>query len=111
LRLTEPRFILNGLRQANEVLGETTFIERDWRVVGEYVYDGEGGRHQAFYSPKRDTLVMGELIRPHDRIQVEQSLKYSRDEAQKLWGRAGMAEIGQWKHGNEYGECIYSHLR
>jgi hypothetical protein len=47
---------------------------------------------------------MGELIRPHDRIQVEQSLKYSKGEAEKLWELAGMVEIGQWKHqGDEYG--------
>ncbi|KAK3368897.1 C-type lectin protein [Lasiosphaeria ovina] len=97
-------FVLNGLSHANKVLGQNVFVEADWRVIGEYVYDGEGGRHQAFYSPLRDTTVMGELIRPHDRIRVEQSLKYSRDEAQKLWGLAGMAETGHWRHGrDEYG--------
>ncbi|KAK3318271.1 C-type lectin protein [Apodospora peruviana] len=96
-------FVLNGLHHANEVLGETTFNEQDWAVIGEYVYDGKGGRHQAFYSPVRDTIVMGELVRPHERIQVEQSLKYSPEETQQLWGRAGMTEIGQWRHGDEYG--------
>jgi len=53
-------------------------------------------------------MVLGELIRPHDRIQVEQSLKYSRQETQQLWNRAGMTEIGQWNHGDEYGESIYT---
>lgn len=47
---------------------------------------------------------MGELIRPHERIQVEQSLKYSPAEAQRLWSRAGMTEAAQWKHRNEYGK-------
>ncbi|KAK0620319.1 C-type lectin protein [Immersiella caudata] len=96
-------FVLNGLRHANKVIGGTVFVERDWRVIGEYVFDGEGGRHQAFYAPYRDTVVMGDLIRPHDRIQVEQSLKYSPAEAQKLWKLAGMTETAQWRHIDEYG--------
>jgi hypothetical protein len=78
-------------------------------VIGEYVFDGEGGRHQAFYAPLRDTVVMDDLIRPHDRIQVEESLKYSPAEAQKLWKLAGMAEMAQWRHVDEYGEC--THIR
>ncbi|KAL1843374.1 hypothetical protein VTJ49DRAFT_1961 [Mycothermus thermophilus] len=97
------QFILNGLRHANRVLGETAFIESDWEVIGEYVYDAKGGRHQAFYSPKRDTVVRGELIRAHERIQVEQSLKYSPAEAEKLWKGAGMKEIAQWRLRDEYG--------
>ncbi|KAK3338281.1 C-type lectin protein [Neurospora tetraspora] len=96
-------FILNGLRNANEILGETAFIEGDWRVIGEYVYDEEGGRHQAFYAPIRDTMVMGELIRSHDRIQVEQSLKYSKEEAERLWSKAGLEQVTEWTYGNEYG--------
>ncbi|KAK0715633.1 C-type lectin protein [Lasiosphaeris hirsuta] len=99
----ESRFILNGLRHANGILGEPAFVETDWRVIGEYVFDGEGGRHQAFYAPLHNTVVMGELVRPHERIQVEESLKYSSAEAQKLWNAAGMTETSQWRHGNEYG--------
>lgn len=100
------RFILNGLRNANDILGETAFIEGDWRVIGEYVYDEEGGRHQAFYAPIRDTMVMGELIRSHDRIQVEQSLKYSKEESERLWSKAGLEQVTEWRHGNEYGEWL-----
>ncbi|KAK3398563.1 C-type lectin protein [Sordaria brevicollis] len=96
-------FILNGLRNANEILGETAFIEGDWRVIGEYVYDEEGGRHQAFYAPIRDTMVMGELIKSHDRIQVEQSLKYSKEESERLWSKAGLEQVTEWTYGNEYG--------
>lgn len=98
------RFILNGLVHANTLLGEEVFRIQDWRVIGEYIYDAEGGRHQAFYSPVRDTFVMGELIRPHERVQVEQSLKYSQAEAEDLWHKAGVTEVDQWKYGNEYGE-------
>ena len=98
------RFVLNGLTHANEILGEEIFRLEDWKVIGEYVYDHEGGRHQAFYSPVKDTVVMGELIKAHERIEVEQSLKYSQAETTRLWNQAGMSEIGKWMLGNEYGE-------
>jgi hypothetical protein len=52
---------------------------------------------------------MGELIQPHERIQIEQSLKFSPEEAAKLWSSAGMSEAAQWKHDDEYGKSF--HLR
>ena len=105
--LTYSRFILNGLKHANEILGEEAFVENDWKVIGEYVYDGAGGRHQAFYSPIRDTMVQGELIKAHERIQVEQSLKYSKEATATLWASAGMTQVDQWMtSSDEYGECI-----
>ncbi|KAJ2972294.1 hypothetical protein NUW58_g9215 [Xylaria curta] len=89
-------FILNGLQHANEILGEPVFRLEDWRVIGEYVYDNEGGRHRAFYSPVRDTVVMGETIKAHERIQVEQSFKYSKEACDSLWKSAGVLETGRW---------------
>ncbi|KAI3402213.1 hypothetical protein diail_142 [Diaporthe ilicicola] len=96
-------FVLNGLVNANQVLGEEAFNLQDWRVIGEYVYDDEGGRHQAFYSPTRDTVVLGETIKANERIQVEQSLKYSQAAATKLWSLAGMTTADRWTLGDEYG--------
>ncbi|KAK7956797.1 uncharacterized protein PG986_006019 [Apiospora aurea] len=102
------QFILNGLRHANEVLGSEEFKLEDWEVIGEYVYDNEGGRHQAFYSPVRDTTVLGETIKAHERIQVEQSLKYSKDGMQNLWRAAGVVESDRWMvEGDEYGELLF----
>lgn len=99
-----PRFILNGLRHANEILGHEAFQLEDWEVIGEYVYDNEGGRHQAFYAPVRDTAVLGEKIRAHERVQVEQSLKYAEDGMKKLWKAAGVVESSRWMvDGDEYG--------
>lgn len=77
---------------------------QDWRVIGEYVYDDEGGRHQAFYSPVRDVVVLGETIKANERIQVEQSLKYSQAAATRLWSLAGVTTADQWALGQEYGE-------
>ncbi|OTB00076.1 hypothetical protein M426DRAFT_244532 [Hypoxylon sp. CI-4A] len=95
------RFILNGLVHANEVLGHKEFDLDDWQVIGEYVYDIEGGRHQAFYSPVRDTVVLGETIKAHERVQVEQSLKYSKEGCDNLWRAAGMIEANRWMTGDE----------
>ncbi|KAI1081723.1 C-type lectin protein [Whalleya microplaca] len=91
-----PRFIENGLIRANEVLGQRAFELDDWQVIGEYVYDNEGGRHQAFYSPIHDTVVLGETIKAQERIQVEQSLKYSKEGCNNLWKSAGMIESDRW---------------
>jgi uncharacterized SAM-dependent methyltransferase len=101
--LTSCRFILNGLQNANEILGEEAFNTDEWRVIGEYVYDLEGGRHQAFLSPTRPTDALGSRVLPHERIEIEQSLKYSEEEKDRLWKLAGLTEMGRWSRGDEYG--------
>lgn len=95
------RFILNGLENANHVLNEQTFDIDDWEVIGEYVYDSEGGRHQAFYSPKRDVTCAGVTIREGERVKVEESLKYSEEESKALWDHAGLKEVGRWSASKE----------
>lgn len=90
------RFVLNGLTHANEILGKRVFELDDWKVIGEYVYDEEGGRHQAFYAPTRDLHLLGIDFKAGERVQVEQSLKYSKDEAQQLWKDSGLEEVDRW---------------
>ncbi|KKA27112.1 hypothetical protein TD95_001129 [Thielaviopsis punctulata] len=97
------RFILNGLGHINRIFGESIFVEDEWRVIGEYVHDHTGGRHQASYSPKKPVMIMGSLITPQDRIFVEQSLKYSPKESASLWTLAGFRQTDLWMKGNEYG--------
>lgn len=63
---------------------------------------------EAFYSPIKDVVVLGETIEAHERIQVEQSLKYSKPGATKLWNTASLKEVDQWMVGEEYGECTYT---
>ncbi|KAH8808957.1 C-type lectin protein [Xylogone sp. PMI_703] len=89
-------FVLNGLVHANRLLGKEVFNLKDWRVIGEYVYDHEGGRHQAFYSPSRNVQFNDIYFEAGERIQVEQSLKYSQEEATQLWDVAGLKEMGRW---------------
>lgn len=72
------------------------FNLEDWRVIGEYVYDSEGGRHQAFYSPIRDIHYKDIHFKAGERVQVEQSLKYSQKEIHELWERSGLNEVKRW---------------
>jgi uncharacterized SAM-dependent methyltransferase len=97
---------LNGLLHSNKILGEKAFKLEDWKVIGEYVYDNEGGRHQAFYSPLRDIWYKDVHFEAGERIQVEQSLKYSAEEALKLWNDAALTETKRWSaSSDEYSKC------
>ncbi|KAF4979752.1 hypothetical protein FZEAL_4109 [Fusarium zealandicum] len=97
------QFVLNGLTNANDLFGEEVFRVDEWRVIGEYVHDEEGGRHQAFLAPLHPTDVLGSRVMPHERIEIEQSLKYSEEEKVRLWTLAGLTEMGRWTRGDEYG--------
>jgi uncharacterized SAM-dependent methyltransferase len=104
---------LNGLLQANKILGEQIFNLEDWNVIGEYVYDGQGGRHQAFYSPNRDITFKDIHFKAGERIQVEQSLKYSAEETVKLSEMSGLKEVDRWSASSEsYSQysAAYSYL-
>lgn len=90
------RFVLNGLVNANRILKDTAFNLEDWRVIGEYVFDKDGGRHQAFYAPNKNVTILGVNINKDERVQVEQSLKYTAAETQTLWKQAGLKEVGRW---------------
>lgn len=82
-------------------MGEKIFNIDDWKIIGEYVHDSEGGRHQAFYSPKRKISCLGISIEEGERVQVEQSLKYSDEESQVLWELAGLEEMRKWTASGE----------
>jgi L-histidine Nalpha-methyltransferase / hercynylcysteine S-oxide synthase len=82
-------------------LEEQVFNLDDWKVIGEYVYDGEGGRHQAFYSPVKDVHYKDVYFKAGERVQVEQSLKYSAEETRQLWRASGLSEVGRWSASSE----------
>lgn len=84
---------MNGLVNANDIYKEQVFDPEDWKVIGEYVYDSEGGRHQAFLSPVRDVSIKGVEIKAGERIQIEESLKYSPEGAAQLWRASGLVEV------------------
>ena len=98
-------FILNGLMHANKVMGKEVFRKEDYKVVGEY--DEVASRHQAFYSPVRDIMVEGTLLRAGEKIRVEESHKYSLLQSNDLWQQAGL--MVQARFGNRINQ--YRKLR
>jgi hypothetical protein len=83
------------------------FDIKDWKVIGEYVYDTQGGRHQAFCSPTRDVTIRDVFIKAGERVQIEASLKYSSEETAKLLNDAGMREIQKWSAStDEYSKTL-----
>ena len=97
------RFILNGLKHANALMGENAFNLDDWEVIGEY--DTKAGRHHAFVAPRKDVVVDGVPMKQGERIRIEESYKYSREEAKKLWELAKLAENTVWANSKgDYGE-------
>ncbi len=96
-------FILNGLRHANAVYGSEIFHLEDWKVIGEFIYDEDGGRHQAFLSPTKEVNILGTTIKHAERLKIEQSLKYSQVGGEKLWRAAGLKEVKRWRRGDDYG--------
>lgn len=96
-------FITNGLRHANYIMGENAFNIEDWEVIGEY--DKQAGRHHAFVSPRKDVIVDDVLIQQGERVRIEESYKYSRDEILKLWEGAKLAESTVWVNSKgDYGK-------
>lgn len=87
-------FVLNGLQQANELLGHQAFDLADWKVIGEY--DAVAGRHHAFVSPSKDVVVEGVFIKADERVRIEESYKYDRQQRDALLEAAGMIEGARW---------------
>lgn len=100
------QFILNGLKHAKMILGpEAGFDLSDWEVIGEY--DEEAGRHHAFVSPLKDVVVDDVLIKKGERVRIEESYKYSREEVSHLWEEAGLAANTVWSNSRgDYGKHL-----
>ncbi|KAK3677933.1 hypothetical protein LTR78_002028 [Recurvomyces mirabilis] len=81
------KFIANGLKHANTLLGSEIFRLPDWEILGRY--DEAGGKHQAFVAPKRDLAVLGVSIKAHEQIRIEESYKYNSAQANELWNQSG----------------------
>lgn len=102
------RFILNGLINANKILGYEAFNLNDWKVVGGY--DSATDRHQAFVMPTKDVEVEGVRIAKGEGVRIEHSYKYSGTQSDALWNAAGIVDYARWsnKAGN-YGKLSIRH--
>lgn len=94
------QFILNGLKHANRLMGHEAFKLDEWEVIGEY--DEIAGRHHAFVAPLKDVIIENVNVLKGERIRIEESYKYSRDEILELWEGARFAENTIWS--NERGD-------
>jgi EasF-like predicted methyltransferase len=83
-------FTLNGLKHANRIMEKDIFTLDDWEAIGEY--DEVAGRHHAFVAPLKDVVVDGVSIAKGERVRIEESYKYSREEINRLWEVAGLIE-------------------
>jgi EasF-like predicted methyltransferase len=97
-------FILNGLKHANRIMGgKTVFNLDEWEAIGEF--DIKAGRHHAFVAPLKDVVVDGIPVAKGERIRIEESYKYSREEVLQLWEGAGLSESTVWSNSKgDYGE-------
>lgn len=81
-------FTLNGLKNANRILGFEAFKSDEWDAFGEFVE--EDGYHRAFVSPLKDVTIDGIELKKGERIRIEESWKFSAEEIQHLWNEAGL---------------------
>lgn len=96
-------FTLNGLKHANRIMGYTAFQLEDWEAIG--AYNEKAGGHQAFVSPLKDVEIDGIPISKGERIRIEESYKYSREEVQRLWDEAGLVANTIWSNSRgDYGK-------
>ncbi|PGH11748.1 hypothetical protein AJ80_07009 [Polytolypa hystricis UAMH7299] len=102
---TTREFYLNGLSNANSILGFDAFKAGDWEAIG--VYDEVEGCHRAFYSPKKDISFNGINLNKGEGIFFEQAYKYGPEEREQLWRESGLAPAA--KFGNITGD-YYLHL-
>lgn len=91
---TTNKFTINGLKHANEIMGEEAFKLDDWEALGKY--DQELGKHQAFVVPRCDVTVDGVALKKGEMIRIEESYKYSSEQSDHLWRQAGVVEGMKW---------------
>ncbi|KAF7314700.1 DUF323 domain-containing protein [Mycena kentingensis (nom. inval.)] len=95
------KFIMNGLKAAGRALGnETLFDEANWEYVNNYEVSDR--RHEAFLKVRRSHTVVvpstKEEIRflKDERVKIEESFKFSENDAYTLFSEAGLRQIQRW---------------
>ncbi|KAK2839253.1 hypothetical protein FQN49_006323 [Arthroderma sp. PD_2] len=98
------QFYLNGLSNANTVLGFEAFKPGEWDAIGEF--DQTQGCHRAFYVPLTDVVVKDIQLKKGEKIFFEQAFKYGEKECEDLWPQAGLRPTQ--KFGDRYNLHILS---
>ncbi|KAI1914528.1 hypothetical protein LOZ61_002196 [Ophidiomyces ophidiicola] len=87
-------FYLNGLANANSILGSEAFKRDEWDVIG--VYHEEDGCHKAYYTPTKNVVINGLPLEKGERIFFEQAFKYDRQEYDSLWEQSGVTPTARF---------------
>ena len=96
-------FTLNGLRNANKMLGYEAFATDVWNASGQF--NKERGCHQAFVCPNENVEVCGVTVHAGERVRFEESHKYSKEDLANLWHGACLTEKLSWTNARgDYGK-------
>lgn len=91
-------FELNGLRNANGIMGRTIFEEGVWEYEGRWNKDL--GAHEAFYRPLKDVIleIDGKRIevKKYELVRIERSYKFDEQEALDIVNKARLAQSCVW---------------
>ncbi|KAB8251826.1 Aldehyde/histidinol dehydrogenase [Aspergillus flavus] len=93
------QFYENGLVHANVVLGYEAFKPDEWEVVTDY--DAVEGRHWAAYSPRRDVIINGVLLKKGEKLFFEEAYKYGPEERDQLWRDAKLLQSTEVGNGSD----------
>jgi uncharacterized SAM-dependent methyltransferase len=94
------RFVKNGLKHANRVLGREAFDLDKWRVVGDW--DAEKGAHNQNYCPRVNVSLEGVRIAAGRKLRAVCSHKYDAADRDALCQRAGLHVLDSWSSENDY---------
>lgn len=89
-------FLLNGLWNANGILGEEAFRKEDWEYEGRW--NAELGCHEGFYRALNEVKIRSVVLKKDERIRVERSYKFDDDEMLGLFEKAGLKQGNVWKY-------------
>ncbi|KAF3934887.1 hypothetical protein ABW19_dt0204499 [Dactylella cylindrospora] len=96
-QLVTEKFIMNGLNNANNILGKTVFNFDEWLYHGEY--DILNGRHQAFFKAKSKIVLPLQQpvkIEQGECVRIERSYKFSTVEIDTLFEESGLQKGTAW---------------
>ncbi|KAJ0413755.1 histidine-specific methyltransferase [Aspergillus carlsbadensis] len=94
------RFVRNGLRHANRILGHEAFDLNRWRVAGDW--DAENGVHNQSYLPRVDVSLEGVRIPAGRKLLAVRSHKYDAEDREVLCRRAGLHVLDSWPSEHDY---------
>jgi uncharacterized SAM-dependent methyltransferase len=94
------RFVKNGLKHANRILGHEAFDLDKWRVSGDW--DAEKGAHNQSYFPRVDVSLEEVQIPAGRKLLAVRSHKYDAEDRDTLCKRARLHVLDSWSSQNDY---------